>query len=324
MKTTESYAPVLSLRFFRALIIHMRPYLLFVSGAAGLAGIAMGWQEHGSLIRFTVVFLPLFLGYGFGQALTDCFQIDTDTISASYRPLVKKEVSPKALGAVSLAGLVLIGIPVIWLNPNNILFCSLTIIGLATYTYFKKNFWMAGPFYNGWIVMLLPVIGFLAISRAPLAALKTEKLAWICVLTLFSYANFVLIGYLKDISADRQTGYNTFSVKFGWDATVFLADVFLLIVMVCGAFILDTNSTLATVTFVIASLIAVSGQIKAHFTRIKTEEHSSYPIVSTVRAFILWHLAVMLYFQPDWHLLAIIFYWSFEMILLLRPEKTQI
>ena len=324
METSISYAPVFSFRFLRALFIHMRPYLLFVSGAAGFAGIALGWSENHSIIRFLLVFLPIFLGYGFGQALTDCFQVDTDSISATYRPLVRKEVSPKALGIVSFAGLVAIGIPLIWLNPSNTILCLLAIFGLATYTYFKKNFWMAGPFYNGWIVMILPIVAFLATSGTKLSAIPSETLLWVCIITLFSYANFVLIGYLKDITADRQTGYNTFAVKFGWNASVLLGDIFLAIVLVSCLIIIDTEKVAAFLTFLLASLIAISGQWKAHVAKVKTEEHSAYPIASTVRAFILWHLAIALQFQPKWLVFAISYYIAFEAVLWFRPEKNQI
>ena len=37
---THQHFPVYSWRFWQAYLVHMRPYLLFVSGAAGLAGIA--------------------------------------------------------------------------------------------------------------------------------------------------------------------------------------------------------------------------------------------------------------------------------------------
>ena len=324
MKNENNFAPVFSLRFLKALIIHMRPYLLFVSGAAGLAGLALGWQGNSSITKLVILFSPFFLGYGFGQALTDCFQTDTDAISASYRPLIKKEVSPKALGGVSLAGLVLIGIPLILYNLNNLIFCSLAIIGLATYTYFKKNFWIAGPFYNGWIVMILPITAFLAITGNGLASLNNSTLIWLCVITFFAYANFVLIGYLKDITADRETGYNTFAVKFGWDHSVVLGDIFVFTVVIASLFFINPENTIALALFIIATLVAVSGQMKAHFTPIKTEEYATYPIVSTVRAFILWHLAITITFQPDWYLFAFCYYFIFELVLLFRPEKGQI
>jgi len=39
---TTGFAPVWSMRFVRAYIVTMRPYLLFVSGAAGLVGLSFG------------------------------------------------------------------------------------------------------------------------------------------------------------------------------------------------------------------------------------------------------------------------------------------
>lgn len=324
MKTPHPYYPVFSFRFLRALIIHMRPYLLFVSGAAGLAGMALGRPESQSVVWFILVFVPFFLGYGFGQALTDCFQVDTDSISATYRPLVKKEISPRALGTVSLIGLVVIGIPLIYFNTNNLFFCALTIIGLATYTWFKKNFWMAGPFYNGWIVMLLPVMGFLASSGQQLSSVFNKTMLLVCLISLFSYADFVLIGYLKDITADRQTGYLTFPVKYGWDRSVWLADLFLAVVILAGILLIDFQNYVAFGVFVLAFLNAISGQLTAHFQKTKTEENAAYPITATVRAFILWHLAIALNFQPRWFLFSVIFYFAFEVILFFRPEKSQI
>ena len=302
----------------------MRPYLWFVSGAAGLAGMAIGWQMENTIFQFVLIFLPFFLGYGFGQALTDCFQIDTDSFSASYRPLVKKEISPKALGIVSLICLVIIGIPVIYFNTANFIFCVLSILGLATYTYFKKNFWMAGPFYNGWIVMLLPVMGFLAASGKNIAELLNFEIILVCIITLFSYANFVLIGYLKDITADGKTGYHTFPVVFGWNKSVWLANIFLLIVIVAGFIIFDIKNLLSFGTFLLATIVAISGQVIALFTKNKSEENSAYPIAATVRAFILYHISIVLLYQMSWALFVFAFYCAFELVLLFRPTRNQI
>ena len=323
METSNSY-PIFSFNFLKALIIHMRPYLLFVSSAAGLAGMAIGWQSDKSLFNFLFIFLPFFLGYGFGQALTDCFQIDTDSISAPYRPLVKREITPKSLAIVSTIGLVLIAIPIVLYNPANVIFCLLSIVGLATYTYFKKKFWMAGPFYNGWIVMLLPIMGFLAVSEQGISSLLDINVLLVCGTTLFSYANFVLIGYLKDISADKKTNYRTFPVVFGWIKTVWLGNLFLLIVLVFGYFILDFHNKISTGTFLLASIIAVSGQLTALLTKNKSEENTSYAIAATVRAFILWHISIVLLYQLQWAVFALIFYATFEVVLILRPAKTQI
>ncbi|MGB5289679.1 MAG: hypothetical protein WBN42_14415, partial [Ignavibacteriaceae bacterium] len=82
----EQY-PVLSLRFLKAYIITMRPYLMFVSGVTGIVG--MSFAASRDPIKTSLIFIASFLSYGFGQALTDCFQIDTDSISSPYRPLTQ-------------------------------------------------------------------------------------------------------------------------------------------------------------------------------------------------------------------------------------------
>ncbi|MBM3297987.1 MAG: penicillin-binding protein 2, partial [Candidatus Aminicenantes bacterium] len=65
----------------------------------------MAFGENVGTARLALGFLPLFLSYGFGQALTDCFQTDTDSLSAPYRPLVRGTISRGQVLAVSLGGL---------------------------------------------------------------------------------------------------------------------------------------------------------------------------------------------------------------------------
>ena len=314
--------PMDSWRFWLAYLIQMRPYLLFVSGAAGLAGIAVTPVESLSLPLVWIGFLPLFLGYGFGQALTDCFQLDTDRISAPYRPLSQGIVSAKNVGAVSLFGLVMgVGI-LVFLNPWNLLAGTLSILGLATYTFFKRRYWFAGPFWNGWIVALLPLMGYISMLRVGFWE-HIEGVLPVVALSFFSYTNFVLMGYLKDISADRETGYRTFPVVFGWNATVWVGNI--LVILSAGlAAALTFSGGWSKVLWGVATVIAVAGQIYAHITVDKTEANAARPIAATVRAFILWHLAVVLNNRADWWLGLLVFYLLFEWTLWKRPERGQI
>ena len=312
-------------QFWPRYFIHMRPYLLFVSGIAGLAGIAMFPTSSIYSLPFWLTFLPCFFGYGFGQALTDCFQIDTDTISAPYRPLSKKEIWLISVGLVSLLGLLLIGCSLIYLNPNNILWSILTVTGLASYSYFKKHFWWAGPFYNGWIVVLLPIMAYQCMQLIGWIDISNPNIIALLILTFFSYANFVLIGYLKDISADKATGYKTFPVVFGWDATVLIGDIFALISIGSCYFIFNGEFKWQSILFfTAASIIAICGQVFAHFTKNKTEENSAIPVISTVRSFILWHTAIIVQMKPQWFLFVCLFYILFEIVLYFRPMKHQI
>lgn len=317
-----SFLPIHSFRFWKAYLIHMRPYLLFVSGVAGLSGIAVAPVSSMSGVWVLLCFLPLFLSYGFGQALTDCFQVDTDRLSAPYRPLSQGIVSASSIGAVSLLGL-LTGVGLlVFLNRWNLLFGALAILGLATYTFFKRRYWFAGPFYNAWIVALLPLIGYISMMRFGLPA-QYSVIFPLMALSFFAYSNFVLMGYLKDIQADRETGYRTFPVVFGWNPTVWVGDLLVLLSAGWGA-ALTFSGGWSKVVWGLATVIAVAGQLYAHITSEKTETNAAGPISATVRSFILWHLAVILEFRQEWWPYLILFYLLFELALWKRPSRSQV
>ena len=214
--------------FWKAYVVTMRPYLVFVSGASGLVG--MAFIDSAGLARLVLGFLPLLLSYGFGQALTDCFQTDTDSLSAPYRPLVKGTISRAQVLAVSLGGLAGGLFLLTWLNPANLLLGFLAVAGLLTYTPLKRRWW-GGPFWNSWIVALLPLMGRLVEEgTGPLILLETAGPGGpafpLSVLAVFlGYANFVVMGYFKDISADRATGYRTLPVVYGWRAAAVWSDI---------------------------------------------------------------------------------------------------
>lgn len=156
--------PVYSLKFWTAYGVQMRPYLLFVSGIAGLSGIAWGVTRETKTWECLAIFFPLFLGYGFGQAFTDCFQTDTDKLSSPYRPLSRGTLSIPAVLIISSLGLVGIAVVLYLFNPVSFWLCMIAVLGTASYSYVKKHFWYGGPVHNAWIVALLPLMGYFAIS----------------------------------------------------------------------------------------------------------------------------------------------------------------
>lgn len=323
MSDHQKVYPIYHYRFWAAFWIHMRPYLLFISGVAGFAGMALA-ADHISLNWMGWVGLPaFFFAYGFGQALTDCFQIDTDRISAPYRPLSQGIVSAHLVKIAALSGLILVSTILISLNFHNLALCTMSIIGLATYSYFKREHWWAGPFYNAWIVALLPAMGYLIISKSGFDALGKPEIIHLLLLSFFAYSNFVLIGYLKDITADRETGYHTFPVVFGWNVTIWVGDVFVLLSTYL-VYKLVIGHPLGILTALLGTIVAVSGQVYAHFTRNKTEKNTAFPVSATVRSFILWHLAVCVAYHSSLLLFAIVFYLLFEWVLSARPLREQI
>jgi 4-hydroxybenzoate polyprenyltransferase len=323
--------PLSTKGFWKAYWITMRPYLLFVSGVAGMAGFAAGPETN--LAATVSVFLVFFLSYGFGQALTDCFQTDTDSISSPYRPLVQGVISRKQVLFVSLGSLTIGCLALLLLNPRIIIPGLLCITGLTTYTYFKRRWW-GGPFYNAWIVSLLPLIGFMAAAgtNSSIAAiLRNNILMSIIISVFFSYANFVLMGYFKDISADRASGYNTFVVVYGWKKAATGSDVLaILSIAATGRAVLSAleSETVAPLSwiaipiFFAAVLVLILAQIGIHRTR--DEKEAFRPIANVVRGFVLLHLSEICLLQPSCVVVAILFYLTFELTLKTRPEKGQV
>ncbi|GAB4038987.1 UbiA family prenyltransferase [Spirosoma gilvum] len=317
--------PITSLSFWRAYGIQMRPYLFFVSGVAGWAGFAMA---DGYTYKTTLVWAAFFAfltSYGFGQALTDTFQVDTDELSAPYRPLSQGVISAKVVRWVSIVGLVVNGGILILANSANVWLCVLSIAGLATYSPIKRHYWAAGPFYNAWIVALLPLMGFHCLSKESVFPVDQRGSVWLlALLSFFAYTNFVLIGYLKDITADRQTGYRTFPVVFGWNATVWAGDGIAIISGAVCLILIGEPLSVAGAFWLAGIGCALWGQGYAHLTTRKVEENSAVPVINTVRSFILWHLAVIVAIQPASLIGCVVFYALFELVLATRPVIHQI
>lgn len=306
--------------FWHNYAIQMRPYLFFISGFAGMAGMALAHPQLD--LKFWIAQAPFFLSYGFGQALTDCFQTDTDTISAPYRPLSQGIIRKSDVLWVSIAGLLMcIGV-LFWLNAYNLVLGALSFFGLATYSFVKRNYWPLGPPYNALIVSFLPFMGYLCFAGVRLFELPLEVLK-AGVILFMSYLIFVLMGYLKDISADRVSGYRTFPVVWGWDATVWVSDlayaVSLLLLYKSGWI-----KGYAWLLFFAAWIVALVSQAHAHIQKEKTEENASFAIAGSVRFFILCCLVIISSWQPGWWPLLVSGYLFFEYSLYKRPEKTQL
>lgn len=323
MKEQSQFLKIYDIRFWRNYLIQMRPYLFFVSGVVGLAGMALTEDFNLISVSSFLAFTALFFSYGFGQAYTDCFQTDTDKISAPYRPLSKGILKVKDVKKVSLAGLILVAVTLVILNPVNLILCLLAIFGTWTYTVIKRKYWFAGPGYNALILTLMGLMGFLALHNSPLGEAFSIKTICLGALVFFSYSNFVLIGYLKDISADRATGYQTFPVKFGWVPTVWMGDLALLISSILY-FYLIWDSELGLIIGIVALVLGITGQLSVHLVKEQKEENAAYAIVTTVRCMVLWLLGVVLTFNPGLWLFAVIFYIAFELVMYHRPMHGQI
>lgn len=324
VRRVSAQYPVFSLGFWPRYWVHMRPYLLFISGVAALAGMALAEQPE--IRRVVLAFVPFFLSYGFGQALTDVFQTDTDKISSGYRPLVRGEISRAAVFTVSMLGFGLSALFIVLLNPWVALLGAGSVVGLLLYTPFKRTWW-GGPPWNSWIVALIVVMGYL--SAGGVWSTAPGALKWAIVSAFFAYANFVVAGYLKDVSADRATGYGTFPVRFGWSAAVIYSDITALLgaaaaglciwpAVVTGAH----TGWLGAVVLGVGVALNLQAQVGLHKKR---DEHAvGGEIAAVVRSMLLYCAAIVLAHQPGWLPAMATFHLAFEVTLRVRPEEAQV
>jgi geranylgeranylglycerol-phosphate geranylgeranyltransferase len=318
-----SVFPVWSPGFIRAYVVTMRPYLLFVSGAAGLVGLS--FIPDPAVGRVILAFVPLFVSYGLGQALTDCFQTDTDSVSAPYRPLVRGVVTRRQVLTVSLVGLTAVVLVLAYLNPTILVLGFAAVTGLLTYTYFKRTWW-GGPPWNAWIVAILPIMGRLVDRqyRLTLPGEEGPAFTFAVLAVFFAYMNFVVMGYFKDISADRETGYRTFPVVFGWQPAAAYGDVTAAAAAVFAGLVLALVGANAWsfVMYLAGVALHVHAQIAVHRTR--DERETGGPIASGVRALVLYCLAMVAASKPEWTPFLLAFYALFELVLRMRPERGQV
>ena len=301
---------------------------MFVSGATTIVG--MSFATELSLTKAILIFIAGFFSYGFGQALTDCFQIDTDSISSPYRPLTQGIVNRNYFLAISSIGLFFCISILAYFNPANIGLGALAGIGLATYTNFKRKWW-AGPFYNAWIVLVLFVMSYLAASENIYFNFSNLLFLAAGISVFFGYANFVLTGYFKDISADRVTAYYTLPVKYGRKIAAVVSDVYAAIVIV-SIFIIGLILALDSVSFstIIKALIfvyigfgmSILTQISLH--NVKTDAEAHIAIVPCVHCYILFLSGLAIINKPEWFIPQLVFYILYILTLKLRPAKEQI
>ena len=327
--TQSDAAPILTRRFLAAYVVTMRPYLLFVSGITGIAGLSL--TANTPAAASALLAMAFFLSYGFGQALTDCFQMDTDSLSAPYRPLVRGLVRRRDVAAVSLAGLLAIGVLFAVCNPINIVLAGLAVVGLVTYTSFKRRWW-AGPFYNAWIVAVVAAIAYACgLGLRGDAAASTAAVVATLTAVFFGYANFVLSGYFKDVSADRATGYRTLPVVFGFARSSLVSDAFAAIAVIAtaAAVVLVTGGTrlglssLPVLAFFVAGVAAmVLAQVRLQAVR--DEARAYRAIAPVVHAYILLLSAIAAAAEPRWWLGLVLFYLTFALAMEWRPMNEQI
>ena len=325
--TIEQY-PLLSFRFLKAYVITMRPYLMFVSGITGIVG--MSFSSGLEFPKTFLIFIACFLSYGFGQALTDCFQIDTDQHFITLQTFTQGIVNRNHFLFISSIGLIFCISILSYYNPLNLLLGILAGFGLSTYTFFKRKWW-AGPFYNSWIVLVLFLMAYLAGLGSTYLDFSNPIFLAAILTVFFGYANFVLTGYFKDIRADRATAYNTLPVMFGRKTSSIVSDVF---GFIASASVFVLIITLAFDSFpyqtILRALVFVYGGIGAsifsqmNLHSVKSDAEAHRAIAPCVHSYILLLSSLAILNQPEWFIPLLAFYSVYIIVLKIRPAKEQI
>jgi 4-hydroxybenzoate polyprenyltransferase len=303
-----------------AMWLTCRPYLMFVSGAAGLVGLALA---HPSIGRALPAFVALFVSYGLGQALTDVFQTDTDALSAPERPLVQGAIDKRTVLIGSLGGLAVCTAVIVALSPSAILPAVIAVAMLATYTPLKRRWW-GGPPWNSAVMALLPILGYLAGGMALGPALADKAVLAAVVSSFGTYAVFVLLGYLKDVDADRATHYNTIAVRFGRRAAVIGSAAFagpglLASVWLVRPSIAPSAGALLWAVGVVALIVA-----HLHAWKSKSDADAWPGIQVSVHGFVALHLGEAALIEPNWTTTAWLLFAASIVAMLRRPVLRQV
>ncbi len=273
-----------------------------------------------------LAFVALFLSYGLGQALTDVFQTDTDARSAPYRPLVRGLVGKTDVFVVSLAGLLGCGAVLAFANPWNLLLALLAVLGLLAYSPLKRRFW-AGPPCNSAVVALLPAMGLLCGEPSPLRPLGSPLLLPAMASAFSSYAVFVLLGYLKDVEADRATGYVTLPVRFGRRATVLVSLVHAVAAIAASSFLVARGGDADAAVPILAVWAAgATGLLVSHAVAwgVRRDADASPAVAGSVVSFVAIHLGEAALLRPALGLLVPPVLAFAVLALLARPCREQV
>jgi len=144
---------------------------------------------------------------------------------------------------------------------------------------------------------------------------------------VLTYAVFVLLGYFKDVEADRATGYVTLPVRFGRRLSVLVSAVLCLLGLACSLVLLRVAA--ARPVLALGALLWATGAaflLLAHLRILpaQRDEEAHPAIAMAVRGYVLLRLGEVALLRADLALPVLGVAVLFELALQRRPCRTQI
>ncbi|MCP3659871.1 MAG: UbiA family prenyltransferase [Bacteroidetes bacterium] len=194
----------------------MRLYYAFITGISGWVGVSFyEFLNPNSLNRHIKICIlsMLFLSWGINQIINDFLGLKEDKINAPNRPMVNGNLKVKPALLLTILLLTLMSIITYFLNPLALIPAISGIILNVIYQY-AKSFSLLGNLIFGIMIAMCPIYGFLACG--PLL-FTLNYLNILSVLSIITFLNGLMTyyTYFKDYLGDKETGKNTFIVKYG-------------------------------------------------------------------------------------------------------------
>lgn len=194
----------------------MRLYYAFITGISGWIGVSFYhflFPDRTQAWRTFLILALLFLSWGINQIINDYLGLPEDRINAPNRPMVTGALPAKPALAVTALALLATLVIACLLNPLAAIPLIAGVLLNILYEY-AKAYSLAGNIIFGLMITMCPIFGFLASGPIPEPLFTSNRLS---VLALVFMINGVMTyyTYFKDYEGDRQTGKNTFVVKYG-------------------------------------------------------------------------------------------------------------
>jgi isopropylmalate/homocitrate/citramalate synthase/4-hydroxybenzoate polyprenyltransferase len=203
----------------RRLLAHIemcRPYTIFYVGLVSLAGAFLAAPDP-TFVRLIGAWLAPTLGWIAGLYGGDYFDRHLDAIAKPHRPIPSGRVSARLAFWVMVIAIAVGAVIGLTLNWRNLIVAALTTVLGISYNKILKARGFVGNLVRGGPMAFTFIFGMLATTPVPPWSLYPLALIF-----LLHDTGTNLIGTLRDIDGDRAGGYQTFPVRHGVRATLFV------------------------------------------------------------------------------------------------------